>query len=113
MRIEFARSIELHALGLDGRRQHPGPLQDALDEVHDPARLLAVLRDDHDGADFARPEVGTPVAEHGEVDGDDGEDEGLATATPDHKPEFLDRIGGRVLTASALAVDGRLLLGHL
>lgn len=70
---------------------------------HDDTRLLAVGRDDHDGAALAGSEILLPVFEAGEEHGDERKGEGLPAATADDHPCLVMSLGVDVFASRALS----------
>ena len=70
----------------DGPPQHWRAMQQAADEAHDRAGLLAVLGNDHDGSMLAGTEIATPVLEAREEDRDGSQNEALARSPAADQP---------------------------
>ena len=90
--------------------QHRHAGKQAFAVPHDDARLLAVGRDDHDGAALAGSEILLPVFEAGEEHGDERKDEGLPAAAADDHPCLLISLAVAVLASRALSEHLALLL---
>ena len=103
--------------GLGGAAvDHPGQHRGAVDEAGDVAqhdlRLVAVGGEDHHDRPAARVRGDVAPAEAGDVDGDEGGDEGLAAPPAGDDPHLAGGHRGGRGPPGVAAEDGGLLLGH-
>src|SRR5262249_44756567 len=90
--------------------QHRNAVKQAFAVPHDDTRLLAIGRDDHDGAALSRSEILLPVFEAGEEHGDERKDEGLPAAAADDHPCLVMSLAVDLFTSGALSEQFALLL---
>src|SRR5262249_16671264 len=82
--------------------QHRHAGKQAFTVPHDDTRLLAVGRNDHDGAALAGSEILLPVFETGEEHGDERKGEGLPAAAADDHPCLVMSLAVAVFASRAL-----------
>src|SRR5262249_19626735 len=83
--------------------QHRHAGKQAFAVPHDDTRLLAVGRNDHDGAALAGSEILLPVFETGEEHGDERKGERLPAAAADDQPCLVMSLAVAVFTSRALS----------
>src|SRR5215471_19802121 len=91
------------AVALNQLCQHRDAGDQAFAVPHDDTRLLAVGRDDHDGAALAGSEILLPVFEAGEEHGDERKGEGLPAAAADDHPCLVMSLAVAVFASRALS----------